>query len=288
MRSRSSTSPPRSPPTPRSCSSLRPSPTPSRSRWRRSATSTRTARPGGGTTSTPVSTPAPTSMRPSHWATGRDGATVDTIAPRRLVGPAVVLDFTERAAADAGLPARARAPGRTSPSTARCPRAPGCCSAPDGAASAATPPPSPTPTTPARTPPASRSPAPSGSPLRRSPVSRVETVGIDAGQAGGLEPPFPVHHFLLGADKYGLTQLQNLDRLPRTGALLVVSPAAGRRRHRIPGPGVRRSSPPDPPEEHDPQLERSTDHGRTLVRPRGDQAARRRGHHASPARASSR
>jgi kynurenine formamidase len=52
----------------------------------------------------------------------------------------------------------------------------------------------------------------------------VETVGIDAGQAGGMEPPFPAHHFLLGADKYGLTQLQNLDRLPATGAVLVAAP----------------------------------------------------------------
>jgi len=29
---------------------------------------------------------------------------------------------------------------------------------------------------------------------------------------------------MLGADKYGLTQLQNLARLPATGALLVVCP----------------------------------------------------------------
>ena len=52
----------------------------------------------------------------------------------------------------------------------------------------------------------------------------VETVGIDAGQAGGMEPPFPVHHFLLGADKYGLTQLQNLDQLPREGAVVLAAP----------------------------------------------------------------
>ncbi|MEH3077880.1 MAG: cyclase family protein [Quadrisphaera sp.] len=37
---------------------------------------------------------------PAHWATGRDGATVDRIPPRRLVGPAVVLDVTEQAQAD--------------------------------------------------------------------------------------------------------------------------------------------------------------------------------------------
>ena len=73
-----------------------------------------------------------------------------------------------------------------------------------------------------------------------SPISGfgVETVGIDAGQAGGIDPPFPAHYFLLGADKYGLTQLQNLDQLPATGSLLWSSAAADRRRHRM-QPGLR-------------------------------------------------
>jgi kynurenine formamidase len=52
----------------------------------------------------------------------------------------------------------------------------------------------------------------------------VETVGTDAGAAGSFDPPFPCHHFLLGAGKYGLTQLANLDDLPPAGALLVVAP----------------------------------------------------------------
>ena len=52
----------------------------------------------------------------------------------------------------------------------------------------------------------------------------VETVGIDAGSAGGMDPAFPAHHFLLGADRYGLTSLQNLDQLPLTGAVLLVTP----------------------------------------------------------------
>ena len=52
----------------------------------------------------------------------------------------------------------------------------------------------------------------------------TETVGIDAGSAGGMEPPFPLHNFLLGAGRLGLTQLANLERLPITGALLVVAP----------------------------------------------------------------
>jgi kynurenine formamidase len=51
-----------------------------------------------------------------------------------------------------------------------------------------------------------------------------ETVGIDAGAAGGFDPPFPLHNFLLGAGRCGLTQLANLDRLPASGALIVVAP----------------------------------------------------------------
>ena len=52
----------------------------------------------------------------------------------------------------------------------------------------------------------------------------VETVGIDAGAAGGFDPPFPVHHHLLGNGRYGLTQLANLGELPVTGAVIVVAP----------------------------------------------------------------
>jgi kynurenine formamidase len=52
----------------------------------------------------------------------------------------------------------------------------------------------------------------------------VETVGTDAGTAHSFEPAFPCHQFLLGAGKYGLTQLANLSRLPPTGAVLVAAP----------------------------------------------------------------
>lgn len=52
----------------------------------------------------------------------------------------------------------------------------------------------------------------------------VETVGTDAGAAHSFDPPFPCHSLLLGADKYGLTQLQNLALLPPTGAVLVTGP----------------------------------------------------------------
>jgi kynurenine formamidase len=52
----------------------------------------------------------------------------------------------------------------------------------------------------------------------------VETVGTDAGAAHSFDPPFPGHSFLLGAGKYGLTQLANLALLPATSAVLVVAP----------------------------------------------------------------
>jgi len=52
----------------------------------------------------------------------------------------------------------------------------------------------------------------------------TETVGTDAGAARGFDPPFACHNYLMGANKWGLTSLRNLDALPPTGALLVVSP----------------------------------------------------------------
>lgn len=52
----------------------------------------------------------------------------------------------------------------------------------------------------------------------------VETVGTDAGTAHSFDPAFPCHTFLLGAGKFGLTQLQNLASLPPTGAVVIAAP----------------------------------------------------------------
>lgn len=52
----------------------------------------------------------------------------------------------------------------------------------------------------------------------------VETVGTDAGAAHSFEPPFPCHAYFMGSNKYGLTQLQNLAKLPPTGAVVVAGP----------------------------------------------------------------
>ncbi len=52
----------------------------------------------------------------------------------------------------------------------------------------------------------------------------VETVGTDAGQAGGFEPPFPAHNIMHGAGKLGLASLSHLDQLPPTGAVVIAAP----------------------------------------------------------------
>jgi kynurenine formamidase len=53
----------------------------------------------------------------------------------------------------------------------------------------------------------------------------VETVGTDAGRAADFaDQPFPCHWHFQGANKYGLTQLCNLDQLPPQGAVIIVAP----------------------------------------------------------------
>ncbi|MFP5362628.1 MAG: cyclase family protein [Thermoleophilia bacterium] len=162
---------------------------------------------------------------PIHWITGRDGDDVASIAPQRLVGPAVVIDRSAQAAEDAGylltvadieafeaehgrLPAGAWVLLRTG-WAARAHDAEAFLNAgPDGPVT----------------------PGPDAQAALWLATEReivgfgVETVGIDAGAAGGFDPPFPVHHHLLGNGRYGLTQLANLDRLPATGAVIVVAP----------------------------------------------------------------
>ena len=52
----------------------------------------------------------------------------------------------------------------------------------------------------------------------------TETIGTDAGQGGHLDPPYPAHHYLHGAGKYGLQCLARLNELPPTGAILIAAP----------------------------------------------------------------
>lgn len=162
---------------------------------------------------------------PVHWVTGRDGKDVSQIEPERLVGPAVVLDFTAEAGADPDFlidvrhleqwqeqhgefPAGGWLLFRTG--WARYGQDREQFLNADEAGSH----------TPGFTVECARWLA------ERTEISGVgvETVGIDAGRAGELDPPFPMHYFLLGADKYGITSLKNLHRLPERGALIIVAP----------------------------------------------------------------
>lgn len=162
---------------------------------------------------------------PVHWASGKDGLDVSQIPPRRLIGPACVLDVTSEVDADPDF--LLQVSHLEAWETAHGPIPEGAwlllrtgwdrfADSQDAFLNADEN--------------GSHTPGVSVECAEylatRTPISGfgVETVGIDAGNAGGLTPPFPVHHHLLGNDKYGLTSLQNLARLPATGAVLVVAP----------------------------------------------------------------
>ncbi|SDI60434.1 cyclase family protein [Arthrobacter cupressi] len=162
---------------------------------------------------------------PVHWITGRDGKSVDEIEPSRLVGPIVVLDKSAEAAQDPDfllepehfeewqrdhgqLPENCWVIFRTGWS-ARGGNAAEFVNADENGP---------------HTPGVSVACAKWMAGNDRISGFGVETVGVDAGQAATMDPMFPVHSFLLGADKYGLTSLRNVERLPVTGATLVVAP----------------------------------------------------------------
>src|SRR5215211_4087582 len=124
---------------------------------------------------------------PIHWISGRDGIDVSQVPPQHLIAPAVVIDRSAESAEDpeAFLNARDGNPHSPGPDV-ECARWI----------------------------------------AEESPLVGVgvETVGIDAGGAAEFDPPFPAHYYLMGAGKYGVTQLANLGPLPPTGTLLFVAP----------------------------------------------------------------
>ena len=162
---------------------------------------------------------------PIHWVTGKDGADVGSITANQLIGPACVIDKTAETEADNGylltvadLEAWEAENGRVPDGAwvlfrtgwgSRANDEAAFLNAGEGG-----------PVTPGPDVEASRWLAGERSILGFG----VETVGIDAGAAGGFDPPFPLHNFLLGSGKLGLTQLANLEQLPIAGALLVVAP----------------------------------------------------------------
>jgi len=51
-----------------------------------------------------------------------------------------------------------------------------------------------------------------------------QCIGTDAGQAGGMIPPYPAHNLLHKHNRFGLASLANLDKLPPKGAILIAAP----------------------------------------------------------------
>ena len=163
---------------------------------------------------------------PVHWVTGKDGEDVAQVPVSRLIAPAVGARLQRRGGRRTRTSSwRSSTSSSGRPSTGRCPRAAGCCTGPAGTRGLTTRPRSSTRTPPARTRRGSACPARCGWP-QESPLIGLgtETVGTDAGAAHSFDPPFPCHSSLLGAGKYGLTQLQNLARLPVTGAVVIAGP----------------------------------------------------------------
>ena len=162
---------------------------------------------------------------PVHWVTGRDLAdnSVDTIAPKDFVAPAVVIDASREAAADPDflltrefieawesrhgrIPPRAWVLFRTDWSKRSVEDYVN--RREDGA----------------------HTPGPSVEAVRFLVEERdahgfgVETIGTDAGQAHLLDPAYPAHALFHGAGRYGLQCLTNLDQLPPTGAVIIAAP----------------------------------------------------------------
>lgn len=52
----------------------------------------------------------------------------------------------------------------------------------------------------------------------------TQCIGTDAGQAGGMEPPYPAHNLLHRDNCFGLASLTNLSKLPAKGAILIAAP----------------------------------------------------------------
>jgi kynurenine formamidase len=162
---------------------------------------------------------------PVHWVSGREGHDVSQLPPERLFGPAVVLDFSAEAAADADflidiehIERWEAEHGAFEPNTWLLLRT-GWDQYSDNQEAFLN-----TDETGSHTPGATAELAEWLAARPEISGVGVETVGIDWGRGAELNPPFPMHYHLLGADKYGITSLQRLAELPARGAVLVVAP----------------------------------------------------------------
>jgi kynurenine formamidase len=163
---------------------------------------------------------------PAHWITGRNlaNATVDALPAHTLIAQALVLDFSKACVADPDfllkrthleeweatngpIPARSWVLFRTD----WCKKV----GHPDYVGLRAD---------------GAHSPGPAADAIEFLVHERdilgfgAETVGTDWGQAAHLCPPYPAHHILHGAGKYGLQCLNNLYQLPTRGAVVIAAP----------------------------------------------------------------
>jgi len=158
---------------------------------------------------------------PIHWITGRDGADVSQLPARRLIAPAAVLDFAAETAKNPDFLLEVKHVLAWQERHGPLPKGgwllyrTGWSSRAHDEASFL-----------------NAGHTPGISPecaqwlAETAPIQGVgvETVGTDAGAAHSFSPAFPCHSYLLGHDKYGLTQLQNLAKLPPSGAVVFVGP----------------------------------------------------------------
>ena len=162
---------------------------------------------------------------PVHWVTAKDGEDVSQIRPQRLVAPAAVIDVSDRVAADPDFLLEVDDVRRWEAAHGPLPEGGWLLlrtgwDARSGSQEAFLNADETGPHTPGISVHAAKWLA------EEAPVIGVgvETVGTDAGAAHSFDPAFPCHTFVLGAGKYGLTQLRNLSQLPPTGAVVIAAP----------------------------------------------------------------
>jgi kynurenine formamidase len=162
---------------------------------------------------------------PIHWISGKDlpDNAVDTIPPANFIAPAVVIDCSREAAADADfvltvpfVEAWEHEHGRIAPGNwvllrtdwSRKSAADYAGMREDGA----------------------HTPGPGPEVVKWLVEQRdvhgfgTETIGTDAGQAHHFNPPYPAHFYMHGKGRYGLQCLTNLDRLPPVGTVIFAAP----------------------------------------------------------------
>jgi kynurenine formamidase len=162
---------------------------------------------------------------PAHWITGRHlpNNCVDALPPANFIAPACVIDCSRDAAADADFTLEVAQIEAWEKEHGRIPKGHWLLLRTDWSKRAAK-------AYVNLSDDGAHTPGPSAAAMKFLAEQRdiigfgVETIGTDAGQAHHFNPPYPAHHYMHGAGRYGLQCLCNLDQLPPTGAMIVAAP----------------------------------------------------------------